>query len=54
LENLSLYGGVFALVVLDEDAYVCLWRYYVCAVPNRFGMVANNFANTTKDGVEFF
>jgi len=54
LEDFSLDGGVFALVVLDEDANVCLWRYYVRAVPDRVGMVSNNFANSTEDSVEFF
>lgn len=54
LKKLALDAGVAALMVLNEYTNVCLWRYYVCAVPHRVSMVPYNFADIVKDGVEFF
>ncbi len=54
LEKLALDAGVAALMVLNEYTNVCLWRYYVCAVPHRVSMVPYYFTDVVKDGVKFF
>ena len=54
LEKLALDAGVAALMVLNEYTNVCLWRYYVCAVPHRVSMVPYNLADVVKDCVKFF